>query len=50
MVKFFQEIIGKEAKEQILKKEGKLPKAIIACVGGGSNSIRLFSSFLNEKQ
>lgn len=49
MVKFFQEIIGKEAKEQILKKEGKLPKAIIACVGGGSNSIGLFSSFLGEK-
>ena len=49
MVKFFQEIIGKEAKEQILKKEDKLPKAIIACVGGGSNSIGLFSSFLGEK-
>ena len=49
MVKFFQEIIGKEAKEQILKKESKLPKAIIACVGGGSNSIGLFSSFLDEK-
>ena len=49
MVKFFQEIIGKEAKKQILKKEGKLPKAIIACVGGGSNSIGLFSSFLGEK-
>lgn len=49
MVKFFQKIIGKESKKQILKQEGKLPKAIIACVGGGSNSIGLFSEFLKEK-
>lgn len=49
MVKFFQMIIGKESKKQILKQEGKLPKAIIACVGGGSNSIGLFSEFLKEK-
>lgn len=48
MVKFFQKIIGKEARKQILKQEGSLPKAIIACVGGGSNSIGLFSGFLKD--
>ena len=48
MVKFFQKIIGEEAKEQIIEQEGKLPKAIIACVGGGSNSIGLFNDFINE--
>ncbi len=50
MVKQFQKIIGKEAKEQILKQEGKLPKAIIACIGGGSNSIGLFHDFIDEKE
>ena len=49
MVKFFQKIIGEEAKKQILKQDGKLPKAIVACIGGGSNSIGLFASFLKEK-
>lgn len=49
MVKYFQKIIGEEAKKQILKQEHKLPKAIIACVGGGSNSIGLFTAFLKEK-
>ena len=49
MVKYFQSIIGKEAKQQILDQECKLPRAIIACVGGGSNSIGLFSEFINEK-
>ena len=49
MVKFFQKVIGEEAKKQILKQEHKLPKAIIACVGGGSNSIGLFNAFLKEK-
>lgn len=48
MVKYFQKVIGEEAKSQILAQENKLPKAIIACVGGGSNSIGLFSSFLKE--
>ena len=50
MVKFFQKIIGEEAKKQILKVENKLPKAIIACVGGGSNSIGLFADFIKEKE
>ena len=49
MVKFFQKVIGKEAREQILIQEGKLPKALVACVGGGSNSIGLFNDFLNDK-
>lgn len=49
MVKYFQKIIGEEAKKQLMEQEGKLPKAIIACVGGGSNSIGLFSDFINEK-
>ncbi len=49
MVKFFQKVIGEEAREQILKQEGKLPKAIIACVGGGSNSIGLFNEFIKDK-
>lgn len=48
MVKYFQRVIGEEAKKQILEQEEKLPKAIVACVGGGSNSIGLFSDFINE--
>jgi len=48
MVKYFQKIIGEEAKKQILEIENKLPNAIIACVGGGSNSIGLFRDFVNE--
>ena len=49
MVRYFQSIIGREARRQILKIENKLPKAIVACVGGGSNSIGLFSGFLKDK-
>jgi len=49
MVKYFQKIIGEEAKKQIIEQENKLPKAIIACVGGGSNSIGLFTDFIKEK-
>lgn len=49
MVKYFQKIIGEEAKKQILEQEGKLPKAIVACIGGGSNSIGLFADFIKEK-
>jgi len=48
MVKYFQKIIGEEAKKQILEQEQKLPKAIIACIGGGSNSIGLFTDFIKE--
>ena len=46
IVKYFQKIIGEEAKKQILKQEGKLPKAVVAGVGGGSNSIGLFNEFI----
>lgn len=49
LVRFFQSIIGKEARKQILQKEGKLPDILIACVGGGSNAIGLFSAFLNDR-
>ena len=48
MVSFFQSIIGKEAKKQILKKEGRLPSRIYACVGGGSNALGIFQSFLDD--
>jgi len=49
MVKDFQSVIGIEAKKQIMKAEGRLPDCLIACVGGGSNSIGLFNIFLKEK-
>ena len=49
MVKEFQRIIGDEAKAQCLEKEGKLPTAVIAPVGGGSNSIGIFAPFIEEK-
>ncbi|MCI6191007.1 MAG: tryptophan synthase subunit beta [Clostridium sp.] len=49
MVKQFQRIIGDEAKAQCLEKEGKLPTAVIAPVGGGSNSIGIFAPFIEEK-
>lgn len=49
IVKYFQKIIGEEAKKQILEQEGKPPRALIACVGGGSNSIGLFADFLNDE-
>lgn len=49
LVRFFQEIIGREARAQILKQANSLPDAIIACVGGGSNAIGLFSGFLDDE-
>jgi tryptophan synthase beta chain len=48
MVRDFQSIIGREAKEQILRNEGTLPDTLVACVGGGSNAIGLFHPFLND--
>jgi tryptophan synthase beta chain len=48
IVKDFQSVIGREAREQILDKEGRLPDAVVACVGGGSNAIGIFSGFLND--
>ncbi len=49
MVRDFQAIIGKETKEQILKLEGRLPDYLVACVGGGSNSMGLFYPFFEDK-
>lgn len=48
MVKFFQKIIGEEAKKQILEAENRLPDYLVACVGGGSNAIGLFTEFLHD--
>ena len=49
MVKYFQSVIGKEARKQILEIEGKLPDTVIACIGGGSNAMGIFSGFVNDK-
>lgn len=49
MVKQFQRVISVETKKQILEKEGRLPDCVIACVGGGSNSIGMFAEFIDEK-
>lgn len=49
IVKYFQSIIGKEARKQILEIEGKLPDTIIACVGGGSNAMGIFSGFVDDE-
>lgn len=49
MVRDFQSIIGKEAREQIIAKEGRLPELLIACVGGGSNAMGLFYPFLEDE-
>jgi tryptophan synthase beta chain len=48
MVRDFQSVIGREAKEQILQAEGRLPDALVACIGGGSNAIGLFHPFLDD--
>ena len=50
MVEYFQRIIGEEAKKQIIEKEGRLPTSIIACVGGGSNAIGIFSDFIADEE
>jgi tryptophan synthase beta chain len=50
MVKEFQSVIGRESREQILKKAGKLPDEVIACVGGGSNAMGIFAGFLDDKE
>ncbi|MEN0677264.1 tryptophan synthase subunit beta [Plesiomonas shigelloides] len=48
IVREFQRMIGEETKRQILEKEGRLPDAVIACVGGGSNAIGMFADFIDE--
>lgn len=49
IVRDFQSVISKEAKQQILELEGRLPSAVIACVGGGSNAMGMFYNFINDK-
>jgi tryptophan synthase beta chain len=49
MVRYFHEVIGEEAREQILEQTGKLPDAVVACVGGGSNAIGMFHGFLDDR-
>jgi tryptophan synthase beta chain len=48
LVRDFQSVIGREAREQILEREGRLPDAVVACIGGGSNAIGLFHPFLDD--
>jgi tryptophan synthase beta chain len=50
MVRDFHSVIGREARAQVMKAEGRLPSAIIACVGGGSNAIGIFHEFIKDKQ
>lgn len=50
MVHDFQSVISKESKQQILDEEGRLPDAVIACVGGGSNAIGSFAEYINDKE
>ncbi len=50
MVRDFQSVIGREARRQILQKEGRLPDYLVACVGGGSNSMGLFYPFVRDLQ
>ena len=50
MVRDFQSVIGREARRQILQKEGRLPDFLVACVGGGSNSMGLFYPFIKDRQ
>jgi tryptophan synthase beta chain len=49
MVRDFQSVIGVEARQQILEREGRLPDAVMACIGGGSNAIGLFHPFINDE-
>ncbi|MDX2234704.1 MAG: tryptophan synthase subunit beta [Hyphomonadaceae bacterium] len=49
MVRDFQSVIGREAREQILEREGRLPDAVVACIGGGSNAIGLFHPFVEDE-
>ncbi len=50
LVRDFQSVIGKETREQIMEMEGRLPDALVACIGGGSNAIGLFHPFLDDKE
>jgi tryptophan synthase beta chain len=49
MVRDFQSVIGRETREQMMEREGRLPDSLVACIGGGSNAIGLFHPFLDDK-
>lgn len=49
MVRYFQQVIGRECREQVLQQEGRLPDLVLACVGGGSNAAGIFAGFLDDK-
>lgn len=49
IVRDFQAVIGREARQQFLEKEGKLPEAVVACIGGGSNAIGMFHAFIEDR-
>jgi tryptophan synthase beta chain len=49
MVREFQSVIGREARAQVLEQTGKLPRAVVACIGGGSNAMGIFDGFMNDK-
>lgn len=49
IVRDFQSVIGREARQQILEKEGRLPDAVLACVGGGSNAMGIFHEFIPDE-
>src|SRR3989344_1406986 len=49
MVRYFQSVVGKETREQIIELENRLPDYLVACVGGGSNAIGLFSAFMSDE-
>ncbi len=50
IVRDFQSVISREARQQILEKEGRLPSEVVACVGGGSNAMGMFYNFINDKE
>src|SRR5436853_4045641 len=50
MVRDFQSVIGREAKAQMLERTGKLPKTVVACVGGGSNAMGAFAAFIDDPE
>jgi tryptophan synthase beta chain len=50
MIRDFQSVIGREARKQIMRQEGRLPDCLVACVGGGSNAIGLFHAFIGDKR
>jgi tryptophan synthase beta chain len=50
MVRRFQQVIGEETREQVLEREGRLPDAVLACVGGGSNAIGIFTAFVPDER